>query len=408
VGYLSPVVGAAASFATPEAAALHLRHASVTETDPADTADGDWSAEADFRPARGESGFPAPTSFGHAVLGGTRLAYPEALYEGLNPSAPGVPDADRFGLQLLDSRPVDCQELREFPYTQLLGQSLEGLPEGVSGLPLLPTTLCGRQSGDATLALKDLRGSGGVASAAPGGTATVPFTLRYAGEAGPTFALSATSAVGGETATPSAPALTPAAAGFQDLAVTVAVPAGATPGDYAVTLTASVGGQVRKAVGTLIVTGPAAGTAGAGAGTQDQEEDPGTVGGVGTPSTVFRALEFRGFDRSGLGPDGKSINLGDVLCHKPRGACGSVRIQLSVGWEQLHLGAQMAANRVRMIVIGSGRLSVPAQGRRRVRITVSKRVRRMLGDDQVIHAIVSVRAAHNAPPIVHRVELRRS
>jgi hypothetical protein len=408
VGYISPVVGAAATFKDTNLVAAHLLHASETPLGaPADPATGDWSAEADFRAGRGEGGFPVPTRFGHAVIGGTRLAYPEALYDGVDATAPGVADADRFGLQLLDTRPVDCQELREFPYTQLFAQSLQALAEAPSGLPLLPTTLCGRPSGEAALALKDLRGSGGVVPVAPGGTATVPFTLRYAGEPGPTFALSATSAVPGATATPSTPALTPAAAGFHDVGIAVAVPAGTPSGDYAVTLIATVGGQVRTAVGMLSVTAPAATGSTTG-------QDPGTVGGAGTPVTVparSRYVEFRGFDRTGLGPDGKSINLGDVLCHKTAGACGFVRVQLSVRWEQLHDGAEVAraaaSVRVRMVVIGTTSLSVPAGGRRRVRVTVPARVRRMLQRDEVLHAIVGVRAAHNVLPIVQRVTLRR-
>jgi hypothetical protein len=176
-----------------------------------------------------------------------------------------------------------------------------------------------------------------------------------------------------------------------------------------VTLAATVGGQVRTAVGTLTVTAPA----GAGPGSTTGEEQ-GTVGGAGTPVTVptrSRYVEFRGFDRSGLGPDGKSINLGDVLCHKTAGACAFVRVQLSVRWEQLHDGAEVARAagpvRVRMVVIGTTSLSVPARGRRRVRVTVPARVRRMLQGDEVLHAVVGVRAAHNVLPIVQRVTLRR-
>jgi hypothetical protein len=400
VGYISPVVGAAARFDRSDLVAAHLRHASVTA--PAAPSDGDWSAEADFRPTRGIGGLPVPASFGHAVIGGTRLAYPEALYDGIDPGAPDLGGADRFGLQLLDTRPVDCQELREFPYTMLFGESLDALPATPLGLPLLSTTLCGRPSAQRALALRDLRGSGGTAAAAPGTSATVPFTLRYAGAPGPRFALRATTAIAGATATPSAATLAPAAAGFQDVDVDVVVPAGAAPGDYDVTLVATVGGQVRTAVGTLTVPAPGVPAA------PRTADDPGGEDDVHGADVTFparaRLVEFRGFDRSGLGPDRRSINLGDVLCHKTAGTCGSVMVQLSVAWGQLHQGA--GAARTRLVVIGAGRLVVPAQGRRRVQVAVTGRARRLLREGRVLHAIVGVRAVRNLRPIVRHVELR--
>jgi hypothetical protein len=135
-------------------------------------------------------------------------------------------------------------------------------------------------------------------------------------------------------------------------------------------------------------------------------EDPGTVGGAGTPPTAPRLLEFRGFDRSGPG-HGRSVNVGDALCHKPRGSCGLVTVQLTARWDELHGGAGAAARRVRMVVIGRARLAVPAQGRRRVRVTLPAGVRRMLAGGEVLHAVVAVRAAGNRLPIVHRIALRR-
>jgi hypothetical protein len=399
VGYISPVVGAAARFASADLVAEHLQHASVTA--PGAPSDGDWSAEADFRPARGSGGLPVPAGFGHAVIGGTRLAYPEALYDGVDPGAPGLEPGDRFGLQLLDTRPVDCQELREFPYTMLFGESLEALPATPSGLPLLSTTLCGRPSARGTLALRDLRGAGGDTAAAPGTTANVPFTLRYAGAAGPRFGLRATTAIPGATATPSAPALAPDAAGFHDVDVDVAVPDGTAPGDYAVALVATVGGQARTAVGTVTVPTPGVAAAPRGS---DATTDAAPVEGADvTFPARARLVEFRGYDRSGLGPDRTSVNLGDVLCHKTAGACGSVTVQLSVAWGQLHPGASAA--RTRLVVIGFARLAVPAQGRRRVQLAVSGRARRLLRDGHVLRAIVGVRAVRNLRPIVQHVEL---
>jgi hypothetical protein len=411
VGYISPVVGAAQDMANPQELAAHLRIASEADVPaPVDPTQGDWSAEADFRPARGEGGLPAPATFGHAVMGGVRMAYPEEIYDGADTDNVDPLSPAYFGLQLLDSRPVDCQELRGFPFLTLFGQELASLPADARGLPLLTTTLCGHSSADSSLALKDLRGSGNEVTVAPGASVRVPFTLRYAGEAGPTFELSATTAVPGATATPDPAALTPSAAGFQDAGVTIAVPAGTAPGAYAVTLTAKVGGQARSAQGVVNVSAPAAvvtAASGEAAGTGTP-----TVAGAGTVvAGRGRFLEFRGFDRSGLGPDGRSINLGDALCHKLTGSCGFVTVQLAVRWEQLHAGAERATaakrQRVRMVTVGTAHLSVPAQARRRVRVAVAPSIRRMIQSGDILHAVVSVRPAHNRVPIVHRIALRR-
>jgi hypothetical protein len=412
VGYISPVVGQAAESGEglPELA-RGLQRIAASDAPPAAASDGDWSVAADFTAARGDGGLPAPASFAHAVLGGMRMAYPESVYDGVNPIGLDATGSETFGLQLLDSRPVDCQELRGFPYDQFYGVDLEGQETDSHGLPLVPTTLCGRVSTDGTLALKDLRGSGGEASVAAGGTAKVPFTLRYVGEAGPSFALSASTAVPGAAVSPSPAVLTPAASGFQDATVTVAVPAATAPGAYAVTLTATVGSQVRTAQGTVNVTAPAGTTATPGA-NQETDADDG-VAGAGAPVTVARKrmLEFRGFDRSGVGPDGKSINLGDVLCHKAEGSCGWATVQLTVRWEQLHAGAEAARaaarTRVRMVTIGTARLTVPAQSRRRVKVTLPPGVLKLLDGGEVLHAVAAVRPARNRVPVVHRIALRR-
>jgi hypothetical protein len=122
-------------------------------------------------------------------------------------------------------------------------------------------------------------------------------------------------------------------------------------------------------------------------------------------------LEFRGFDRSGVGPDHRSINLGDVLCHKTSGSCGWVTVQLSVRFEQLHAGAEVARaaarQRVRMVVVGQGTMSVPAGARRRVRVTLPRGVVKLLDGGEVLHAVAAVRPARNRMPLTHRIALRR-
>ena len=117
--------------------------------------------------------------------------------------------SESFGLQLLDSRPVDCQEHRGFPFAQLYGVDLDSAPDRQpTACRSCPTTLCGRTSSAGSLALKDLRGSGGEATVTPGTTAKVPFTLRYVGDAGPSFTLSASTALPGASVSPSPAVLT--------------------------------------------------------------------------------------------------------------------------------------------------------------------------------------------------------
>lgn len=412
VGYISPVIGAAAEEQeAPSDVAAGLARVAAAKDVPAQDGHGDWTATADFRFARADGGLPAPTTFAHAVVGGVRMAYPEAIYDGINPDGLDVDSGEAFGLQLLDTRPVDCQEFRGFPFPYAFGIDLSQLDPDHGGLPLIPTTLCGRASTGGTLALKDLRGSGGDVTVAPGAVAKVPFSLRYVGDAGPSFALSATTAVPGAAASPAPTVLTPSGAGFQDAAVNVAVPAGTAPGAYAVTLTATVGGQTRTARGSVTVAAPAGAGAKAAPPASTEEDDVAAAGTTTTTSPRARMLEFRGFDASGVGPDGKSINLGDVLCHKTEGSCGWVTVQLSVRWGQLHDGAEAARaaarQRVRMVVIGQTTMSVPAGARRRVKVTLPPGVRRMLRGGEVLRAVAAVRPARNRVPMTHRIALRR-
>ncbi|WP_027006466.1 hypothetical protein [Conexibacter woesei] len=419
VGYISPVVGqATAPSETPEDVASGLQRVATTKLteDPnaPATGAGDWSASADFTLSRGPGGLPAPATFAHAVLGGVRMAYPQDIYDGVDPTGFHDP-AEAFGLQLLDTRPVDCQEVRSWPFETFLGLSTSGLQEDPYGEPLLPTTSCGGASAGGALALKDLRGSGDTVTVGAGQTATVPFTLRYVGDPGPAFALSASTALPGAPAAVVAPGtLTPGAAGFQSATVTVPVPAGTAPGDYAVTLTATVGGQTRVATGTITVGVPGAGTTNANTSPNPTGlEDDNNSGGVSAASVTSRQrmLEFRGLDRSGLGPDHRSVNIGDVICHKTTEACGWVSWQLSVRWEALHAGAEVARasakQRVRMVVLGSGTLSVPAGARRHIRVRLPQSVVRAIAGGEVLHAVAAVRPARDRVPVTHRIDLRR-
>lgn len=420
VGYISPVVGAATGEnESPQDVAAGLRRAATARLGddpnaPATGADGgDWSAAADFGITRGPGGLPEPAAFAHAVLGGVRMAYPESVYDGVDPTGFHDP-VEAFGLQLLDTRPVDCHELRAWPFAAFLGESTSGLDTDPYGDPLLPTTSCGRASAGGSLALKDLRGSGDTVVASAGQAVSVPFTLRYVGDAGPTFSLSASSALPGAPAVSVSPAsLTPDAAGFVSASVGVTVPAGTAPGDYAVTLIATVGGQTRSAVGTITVGVPGAGTTNPNTSPNPTglEDDRGTGLSAASVTVRQRMLEFRGLDRSGLGPDGRSVNIGDVICHKTADACGWVSWQLSVRWEQLHAGAEVARAsakaRVRMVVLGSGTLSVPAGARRHIVVKLPRSVARAIAGGEILHAVAAVRPARDRVPVTHRIDLRR-
>ena len=94
------------------------------------------------------------------------------------------------------------------------------------------------------------------ASVTPGGTVSLPFTLRYAGPAtaAANFALSAASTVPGASPTPSQASLAPASDSDSSVLATVTVPAGTAPGNYTVTLSAALpNGQKRSGTGALRV-----------------------------------------------------------------------------------------------------------------------------------------------------------
>ncbi len=110
--------------------------------------------------------------------------------------------------------------------------------------------------------------SGASATAPQGGLATMPFTVRYVGAptSQVTFRLSASSTLPGALFAVTPATLVPLPGTETTIArVGIGVPADARPGDYDVTLTAVVNGQVRESVGTLRVTASPPAGAGAGA-----------------------------------------------------------------------------------------------------------------------------------------------
>ncbi len=91
-----------------------------------------------------------------------------------------------------------------------------------------------------------------------GGTASVPFNLKWSGAAsGVAFNVSAATTVPGTTATPSITTVTPPANSNNNMTVSVPVPAGTAPGTYNVTVTATgtgaAAGQTRSGTAQLTV-----------------------------------------------------------------------------------------------------------------------------------------------------------
>ncbi|MEZ5081511.1 MAG: hypothetical protein R2878_12820 [Thermoleophilia bacterium] len=120
----------------------------------------------------------------------------------------------------------------------------------------LATTVAGD---DAVFGTRDLGIiTGAKASGLAGTTVMVPFTTKYAGTstASVNFALSASTTLPGAGVTVTPGSLLPATDSTNPVQVAVAVPANATPGDYPVTLTATLGAQTRTRGGVLTVTAP--------------------------------------------------------------------------------------------------------------------------------------------------------
>ena len=127
------------------------------------------------------------------------------------------------------------------------------------------TTLCSDSPAEASLATtlskttRDLgiQDGGAVGSTVATGTVSVPFVAVWSGSAlaaGQPFTFNASTTVPGGTAIPTPPTLEPPTNSSTPINVAVGVPEGTAPGDYGVTLTASIaGGQTRTGTGTVTV-----------------------------------------------------------------------------------------------------------------------------------------------------------
>jgi hypothetical protein len=368
VGYISAVVALPDGVTSAEDVDDLVRDA-ATAAPPA-AADARWSVGGDFGIARGDGGLPAPTTFDHAAMGGHRVAFPAAL---LDPGAPPSDDVRAFALGLRDRRPVDCEEARAFPFPTLFG---------VERSAAVPTTSCGPTSPGGSLALADLRGAGGTVTAAPGETVAVPFALRSVGPAGPVYALSAGTTLPGGDAVPGAATLEPGGPGFHEVTVALTVPADAEPGAHEVSLVATTAaGQRREAIGTLVVRAPVPGGLG-------EPELQGVLG-ITIHQEDAPLLRFSPFTRAVPGRRG-AVAVGNAWCLNQRAPC-DVRVQLRAGG----------------VLLGTARLRVPAQARRRVTIRTGRRARALLRWGRSVDAVVSLRRATDPAPVVGHVSLRR-
>jgi hypothetical protein len=192
-------------------------------TGPNGTEARQTSIEVSLELPRGPDGGPFPGTFDYRWVVGGRTANSE----------------------FLPSRPVECGEF-------LYGG---GAPFGTHTCVDDPTRALVEGAPD-TFASRDFVVTAQPAAANPGATATVPFRLRTAGPigTGPNASLSASTTLPGVQVGPQ-PGSAALTSGM-DLPVTVpvAIPAGADPGDYEVSVTAAIpGGVTRTGTATLTV-----------------------------------------------------------------------------------------------------------------------------------------------------------
>jgi hypothetical protein len=207
--------------------------------------------------------------------------------------------------------------------------------------------------------------AGAAATSAPGGTVSVPFTLRYAGAATPAakFSLSAATNVPGAAApTLSAESAEPATDSDSNVLAAVGVPAGAAPGDYEVTLTAALpNGQKRTGTGRLTVV-----SAGS---------DPGP----GPDATDSRAPVASVAIRSER--LGKLIKSRKLRVAAKIDEPGTVGLSAKIGGHQVRSTLAFAGAGSRVVVLRIGKPAAKALRRRsRLQITVRASARDLAGN----------------------------
>lgn len=207
----------------------------------------------------------------------------------------------------------------------------------------------------------------------PGGTAQVPFTLRYSGPASPDadFAIAASSTVPGVQPLADTTSVAPPSDSDTPLAVAVPVPAGTTPGDYDVTLTASLeNGQQRSATGRISVAAPTVPPPATPADASLLLSDP--------PHAVIIRV-------TGARLRGRTLFTGYVV------RC-PVGLPVNCGGSGRAFGGNAAARtaqRRRSSIIGKSGLAVPSGGERELRVRLTPRGVRFMRDRRSVRLDLS-------------------
>ena len=200
---------------------------------------------------------------------------------------------------------------------------------------------------------RDLAVQGGVpVTAAAGSTAVPGFVARFAGPAGPAFALSASSTVPGSQATLGSTSLSPSSDSTNVIGVAVPIPASTPPGPYEVRLTAS-GGQARSGSVPLTVTAPPP--------SKRLAFDKRTRVSVLTGHVRMR-------------PDGTIVFR--LSNRNPFGVSGTLAVR-TAGAVQVNAAARRRSRRVR-VKLGSATLRLPALSSTMVKVRLSARNRRLV------------------------------
>ena len=211
-----------------------------------------FSLTTDFTPPAGVNGQPyaGPYVVKNVVIG-DRLD--TSTVEQDLPFPYGLAPDGYFDVALDPGRALDCNEAVSFGDTDTV-KAADVQAADVSDE--LPIAACDNESGvNVSIATRDLTVVAPTAAitAQAGSTATVPFTVEYNGPSADPFMLSASTNSNALVPAPVNPSFTPSGTGNTTENVTVAVPAGLTPGNYTVTLNVGAFGSTPA---TLNVTAP--------------------------------------------------------------------------------------------------------------------------------------------------------
>ena len=353
---------------------------------------GDLQVDVPFGLPGADGDAPYTGPFNALTMAGTRIAIAPEQFPSLPRAARALRGGPPSDLDAISpDRPIDCLDdelsggLPRGPLEDILSLAwcpfpgtffVSGTPEEV--IEELEKTVRGVDA-----KTRDLRIAGGEGFAEQGQTATVPFTLRTAGDASAEeLALTASTAAGGAIATPRQAATTFPATGSHGRQVDVQIPENATPGTYEVTLTARNGDAARTGTGRVVVLPKAASAA--------------SLPGTGAPRGRGRDNVY--MDRQG------NIAFG-WICPP---ACGDARVDVTSPKAGIAPNANTAAvSKPRLLRIARGKFAATAGKRARVKVRLFPRARRAVRRGRNVKAVIVVRSA-NGTPAVRRVTIKRS